>query len=540
VFGLRRLVIVSGLLLVSGLQIAAVRADTPSAEANDPPDAVGRISVLSGAVQFRTNPSAPEQSALLNYPLSFGNVVETAPRAHATIDIAAGRFYLDGRTRLRIGALADGSSAVALDRGALVLHVLPGGDGQVFSIETAKGTLRIDQPGYYEVEAEEGDQPMTASAMEGGAQFRMSDAVEHVLHPNERIAVGGGKLTRGAAIEDDLIRRVAAEIEEIGENKAPAPEHVSPQMTGFQDLVRYGIWVLASGYGPVWEPQVSSDWAPYSRGQWVEIAPWGKTWIDAAPWGFAPFHYGRWTTINRRWAWVPGDIEAAPVYAPALVSFFDTPKDEGAARRWIPLGPEEPYLPPYRVSVVYFRQINRPALPTVVNITKITNIVQITNVVKIVDRRPVFILSRLVNRPGAPPPRPRPNSGHGVSAMVVTQPGPLPLQVQNAPALRPIVTPGAVRQGQTVIVNQPPPTVTAPQTAPVIVQTQPQVQQPIAVIGNRPPAIPDVPAGGGASTPPVVVTRTVPIANGVKLGTSRARPTATFGQSAGPNGVTFP
>ena len=65
-------------------------------EAIDPPAMVGRIAVLSGPVSFRAGSDQPASAAVLNYPLSLGNVVATAPRAHAAIDIGAGRFYLGG------------------------------------------------------------------------------------------------------------------------------------------------------------------------------------------------------------------------------------------------------------------------------------------------------------------------------------------------------------------------------------------------------------------------------------------------------------
>ena len=545
-FGCRWFVPVVGLLLGSLLQIAVARAETQSPDAGDPPDAVGRIAVMSGTVLFRADPSQTAAPALLNYPLSFGNVVETAPRAHATIDIAAGRFYLDGHTKLRIGALSDGSSVVSLDQGALVLHVLRGGDGQVFTIETGKGSLRVDQPGYYEVEAGDDDQPAAVSALEGGAQFRTVDQGQHVLHPRERISFAGSAPERGAVVEDDLIRRVAAEIEEIGENHSDAPEHVSSQITGFQDLTRYGMWALTESYGPVWKPEVGSDWTPYSRGRWVDIAPWGKTWIDDAPWGFAPFHYGRWVKLDQRWAWLPGEIAAAPVYAPALVSFFDTPADKGAVRRWIALGPEEPYLPPYRTSIVYFRAINAPALPSVVNITAVTNIVQITNVVKIVERRPVLILNRLVNRPGAPPPTPKTigAGSRGVSAMVVTQSGSL----QTGPTWHPIL-PTPAQKGTIVILNSPPVLTAAPQLAPVVAQPQPVVIQTMPGATNVTVGT-GTGLGTGATAPsaPIVVTRTLPSNNvtmgtGTPLGTQAtapARPTVTFGAAPSANSVTFP
>jgi hypothetical protein len=556
--GCRRFFFLAGLLLASLLQIAGACADVPPAAAGDPPEAVGRIAVTSGAVSFRVAPSQSATTARLNFPLSLGNVVETAPPAHATIDIAAGRFYLDGGTRLRIGALTDGVSAVMLEQGALVLHVLPGGTGQVFTIETARSAFRVDQPGYYEVEVGQGGAPTTVSALEGGAQFRTADHGEQVLHPGERIVFASASAApqRGTVVEDDLIRRVADEIAAIGENEAAAPEHVSSQITGFQDLARYGIWELTESYGPVWRPQVGSDWTPYSRGQWVDIAPWGQTWVDDAPWGFAPFHYGRWVVLNRRWAWLPGETAAPPVYAPALVSFFDTPKDQGAARRWIPLGPEEPYLPPYRTSIVYFRAINAPALPPVVKITNIVNIVQITNVVQIVNRRPVLIFNRLVNRPGAPPPRPRPRAngtvGPSAPAMVVTQSGPLPPQFQTGPSLRPAgseirMQTGGPSGSVVIISSSPGPTMGAPEPGFLVTPSQPD--PPIIVIRNFPPGSGGGGSGGGTTPPPpVVVPRNIPAANNPTLGTGTGLgtqatmpppPTVTFGASPGANGVTF-
>ncbi len=542
--GLRWVVLIAGLMLA--LQPASGRADTEPSEASDPPDAVGRIAVISGTVLFRAAETKAAAPALLNYPLSLGNVVESAPRAHVTIDIAAGRFYLDGRTRLRIGKLTDGSSTVALDQGALVLHVLPGGNGQVFSIETAEGVLRLDQPGYYEIETGEGDQPATISAIEGGAQFRTAKGREQVLHPGERVVLADSAVPQSSAVvEDDLIRRVAAEIEDIGENESRAPEYVSSQITGFQDLTRYGIWNLTDDYGAVWEPQVNSDWAPYSRGRWVDVAPWGKTWVDDAPWGFAPFHYGRWVRHNERWVWLPGEIAAAPVYAPALVSFFDTREPPGQ-RRWIALGPEEPYLPPYRTSTVYFRAINAPALPPVINITEITNIVQITNVVRIVDHRPEFIFSRLVNRPGAPPPRPKPHKPLG-AATVMTVSGGTGVQFQNAPTMRPILP--EPQRGPMFILSMPPSSNGAPQP-----QAQPQSVVVTRTIVNTTNVTQggSTGLGGGVvtSSRPVTVPRSTPVGagngtlgTGVPLGTTATAmppPTVSFGASAGANGVAFP
>ena len=368
-------------------------------EPADPPSAVGRIAEVAGGVAYRETLDQAPSAATLNYPLTMGNVVAPLPRAHATIDIGAGRFYLDGDSEISIGALATGTAEVALRRGALILHILPGGEGQVFTVQTADGAMRADQPGDFEIIAAADGQPTTIAAMEqGGAQFRDRAGAEHPLQPGQQLTIAGGAVKIDPVVEDDFVRRVADDVQSTGENQLAAPKYVSASATGFEDLARYGLWELTQEYGPVWEPQVMSQWAPYRNGHWTKIAPWGLTWIDDAPWGFTPFHYGRWIQIDDRWAWVPGDAARAPVYAPALVSFFGMPKEKDGNVGWVPLGPEEPYLPPYPVTFAYVRAINEPSVPQIVNITNVTNITQVTNVVQVVHQRPFLVIGRLVNR----------------------------------------------------------------------------------------------------------------------------------------------
>ena len=104
---------------------------------------------------------------------------------------------------------------------------------------------------------------------------------------------------------------------------------------------------------------------PYRYGHWVWVDPWGWTWIDDAPWGFAPFHYGRWVATPAGWGWIPGRIQARPVYAPALVAFvggdgFRVAAVAGPPVAWFPLGAREVYTPTYRASAVYVQTINTP------------------------------------------------------------------------------------------------------------------------------------------------------------------------------------
>jgi hypothetical protein len=157
------------------------------------------------------------------------------------------------------------------------------------------------------------------------------------------------------------------------DTRSASARYVSPEMTGVEDLDRYGRWDRHPEYGAIWFPLVvAADWAPYRHGRWLWTVRWGWSWVDAAPWGFAPFHYGRWVHFGGRWAWAPGSYVRRPVYAPALVAWIGGPNfgisvNIGGGRHgavppnvgWVPLAPREVYRPWYRASPGHVHNIDR-------------------------------------------------------------------------------------------------------------------------------------------------------------------------------------
>ena len=165
------------------------------------------------------------------------------------------------------------------------------------------------------------------------------------------------------------------------EDQSPTARYVPRGVVGYPQLDAYGSWSQDAAYGAVWYPHLSTpDWAPYRYGRWDWLEPWGWTWVDDAPWGFAPFHYGRWVYVGASWCWAPGTYVRRPVYAPALVAWIGGPHlsvgltlGGGPAVGWVPLAPREVYVPTYRVSPGYVRNVN------VTHVTNITNITTIVN-----------------------------------------------------------------------------------------------------------------------------------------------------------------
>src|SRR5262245_8256085 len=126
-----RVLALVALFVSSLIASTAAWAEAPA----DAPAQIGRVAAISGAVAYHPTADAAASEAVANYPLTTGNRIATPARAHATVDIAGGRFYLDGDSALTIGALGPGMTAVALEKGAVILRILPGGAGQVFVID---------------------------------------------------------------------------------------------------------------------------------------------------------------------------------------------------------------------------------------------------------------------------------------------------------------------------------------------------------------------------------------------------------------------
>ena len=325
------------------------------------------------------------------------------------------------------------------------------------------------------------------------------------------------------------------------DDRSVSTRYVSPEMTGVEDLDRYGAWQQNPEYGALWVPRgVSAGWAPYTTGRWAWVAPWGWTWVDDAPWGFAPFHYGRWVYVGASWCWSPGTYVRRPVYAPALVAWIGGPRLQigitvggGPAVGWVPLAPREVYVPTYRVSPGYVRSVNVTHVTNITNITTIINnpqqavgerdyrnrkfphAVTVVPANTLTTRQPVAAAaaqwrsSPAVRELGNEPPR-----GNIVAAPPVAAPPPVQRR-PDAPAVRPTPAPAgglspAVREripsfkrgDQPDVVRQAPdgrPAQLQPQLQPVQpaqpqVRPQPQDQPQVRPAPVTPPAVVAPPA----------------------------------------------
>ena len=307
--------------------------------------------------------------------LGRGRPQPTGDLRHVALDRAAGpggleigpaELHLGDQAELDISGSTTAPSPPSWARGGQHRHRRPAG-GRDWTVDTPRGTVTLDRPGEHRIHAgnHRGSDP-GGGVLRRGADRRGPDGPVDI-QGGETGAASGSHLTGytlaqpadDSPLHDWADGRIRASLRRAALRLRA--------MTGYQDLDAAGTWHETPTYGTVWYPtDVPADWVPYRYGRWDHDDRWGWTWVDDQPWGFAPFHYGRWARVDDRWGWVPGPVEAHPVYAPALVSFFAgaavgaaiTAAADSHPIGWYPLGPGEPYRPPYRVSDTYVRNVN--------------------------------------------------------------------------------------------------------------------------------------------------------------------------------------
>ena len=437
----------------------AFNASAQTTSEADPPGRVARLSDLNGQVWLYSPDSAEWISAGRNRPLTSGDRLATDPGARAELQVGSTFVRLDASTELEVVQLDDDTISLQLHGGSISARVRNLADAGEIDVHTEEGRFVLQRAGRYRIDRDRPASHLTVYA--GQAVYE---------GPNSALTVTPGQraefwLDSGNAAQYSLSAPVSDGFagwnseRDRSADRVVAPRYVSAEMTGVEELDRYGSWDQNTEYGALWVPRgVAVGWAPYSTGHWAYVRPWGWTWVDDAPWGFAPFHYGRWVYYRNAWCWAPGTRVARPVYAPALVAWVGGPRVNvsiniggGPAVGWFPLAPREVYVPSYRVSPRYVQNIN---------ITHVTNVTSITAV---------------INNPQAPRDfgnRRFPNAMTVVPGSVLTarQPvAPAAAQMRNTPWVRELSR--EPRRGEAMVV--------APIAAPVALQ--PNDRRPVAL-----------------------------------------------------------
>ncbi len=365
-------------VLAGAVGVAAAQS-TRDIEA-DPPGRVGRISDVIGQVQLY-HPNAGEwANADRNRPVTGGDRLATEGSGRAELRIGSTTVRLDGATELEVLRIDDTRIELQLHAGTVSVRLRSREAVGEFELLTGEGRFRAQRTGRYRIDRIDEASHLTVNS---GTMIFEGPGSALTVYSGQRAEfwLDGGNAAQYALTEPKRDSFAAWNSErDRNDDRSASTRYVSPEMTGVEDLDRYGRWESSDEYGPLWIPRaVAVGWAPYSSGHWAWVHPWGWTWVDDAPWGFAPFHYGRWVWHRSNWYWAPGTRVLRPVYAPALVAWVGGPHVSvsvnlgGPTVGWFPLAPREVYVPTYRVSPRYVREVN------ITHVTSINNVTQIIN-----------------------------------------------------------------------------------------------------------------------------------------------------------------
>ena len=352
-------------------QYAPQGANSP---AQDPPSRVARVAFTQGNVSLEPSGVDTFSQAELNYPLTAGDRIYVDNNSQAELQTSGLAVRMGNGADVTLSSLTDGVAQFGLAQGSIRVRVRDLSSPPDENGNPQQGTVEIDTPNGAVLVQRAGDIRVDSYPQDDSSVVTVSSGQVEVTGPNLDQIVGPNQSFRfignptqiqqlGLLAPDPLDQldqqREAAFTASVGVRN----DYVSPDMIGASDLDQYGQWDSSPDYGEVWYPSyVAMSWAPYQNGRWAWVAPWGWTWVEAEPWGFAPFHYGRWSSINGRWGWIPGPSPriwggrpVRPVYSPALVVFVGSGTGFSA---WFPLGPGEAYQPWYHASALYVNRVN--------------------------------------------------------------------------------------------------------------------------------------------------------------------------------------
>ena len=281
--------------------------------------------------------------APVNTPLQEGFELSTGRKSFAEIQfengstIRLGEFASLDITQLELAPNGGKINQVELHQGYATFHPVPSRAGDSLQVGTPYGTLNAQGGTQFRVDLGQGLARL--EVFSGGVEVQSALGAMTIKKGFLLVLQPGAKeptIVSQNISKDDWDqwvenREAQVEMPSTGPSLNAYTGDNSEAAYGWADLQQFGTWseVPDAGYG--WTPtSVTSDWAPYSVGEWCWYTGWGYTWIGAEPWGWLPYHYGGWEFIlGRGWVWFPNAIN---IWSPSLVTWYRGPNWIG----WIP------------------------------------------------------------------------------------------------------------------------------------------------------------------------------------------------------------
>lgn len=208
---------------------------------DDPPGRVGRIGEMQGQVSWFDHDEGQWTPAERNRPLTGGDRLSTGPDARAELRIGSTTLRLGGGSELEVLRLDDERMAFQLHSGQLALRVRSREVAREIEIDTAEARLLPQRSGHYRFDRIDD----TSYAVPWRGDLRVDDGAGFVIAAGRRAELyREGRDLRvawGPAPDDGFADWVLA-ADRRDDERSASQRYVSPEMTGAEDLDRYGRW----------------------------------------------------------------------------------------------------------------------------------------------------------------------------------------------------------------------------------------------------------------------------------------------------------
>jgi len=248
-------------VLAKSLLLLILLFAVPALAQVEPPARVGRVSLVFGTLAFYGPGDTDWSAAKVNLPVAAGAWLMTDPQSRAEMRVGADSIDLSNDTQLNFAELRDQVMQIVLTQGRVDLHLRHLNTDETAEIDVPRGGVWLLQPGIYDIDSGGPDQPTRITVFEGSARFA-GGGIDTLVNAGDVLVLSGGD-TLSAAVEhaapDEFVRWCRSH--DYDEKRLAAPHHISPAMTGYEELDAHGEWAEVPTYGEVWFPSsVPGGW----------------------------------------------------------------------------------------------------------------------------------------------------------------------------------------------------------------------------------------------------------------------------------------
>ena len=125
-----------------------------SPAAADPPGRVGRIASLFGSVHLHRAESGESSTAVLNWPITSGDVLSTAAGARAEVQIGSSLLQIASGSVLELVQLDDQRVMLRLLEGSVIARLPSPESASEFEFSTRDGRFQVREAGRYRFDSD--------------------------------------------------------------------------------------------------------------------------------------------------------------------------------------------------------------------------------------------------------------------------------------------------------------------------------------------------------------------------------------------------